>query len=63
MSGIIPVKDVGAAFLKILEDVVSDYPTSEQDRLKSVILEQFSIAMFNKQEVKNENSTGTYQAG
>ena len=57
MSGIIPVKDVGAAFLKILEDVVSDYPTSEQDRLKSVILEQLSIAMFNEQEVKNENST------
>ena len=57
MSGIIPVKDVGAAFLKILEDVVSDYPISEQDRLKSVILEQLSIAMFNEQEVKNENST------
>jgi hypothetical protein len=60
MSGIIPVKDVGAAFLKILEDVVSDYPTSEQDRLKSVILEQLSIAMFNEQEVKNENRTATF---
>ena len=59
MSGIIPVKDVGAAFLKILEDVVSDYPTSEQDRLKSVILEQLSIAMFNKQKAQNENRTTT----
>jgi hypothetical protein len=60
MSGIIPVKDVGAAFLKILEDVVSDYPTSEQDRLKSVILEQLSIAMFNEQEVKNEIRNATF---
>jgi hypothetical protein len=60
MSGIIPVKDVGAAFLKILEDVVSDYPTSEQDRLKSVMLEQLSIAMFNEQEVKNEIRNATF---
>ena len=60
MSGIIPVKDVGAAFLKILEDVVSDYPTSEQDILKSVILEQLSIAMFNEQEVKNEIRNATF---
>ncbi len=59
MSGIIPVKDVGAAFLKILEDVVSDYPISEQDKLKSVMLEQLSVAMFNKQKAQNENSTRT----
>ena len=60
MSGIIPVKDVGASFLKILEDVVSDYPTLEQDRLKSVILEQLSITMFNEQEVKNEIRNATF---
>lgn len=48
MSGIIPVKDVGAAFLKILEDVAAGYPTSEQDKLKSLMLEQLNIAMFNK---------------
>jgi hypothetical protein len=43
----IPAKDVAAGILKILEEVVQDYPIEEREELKAVLLGQLGMALFN----------------
>ena len=47
MATIIPAKDVATRILKIIEDVANEYPEEDREELKSVILGQFGMAMFN----------------
>lgn len=47
MATIIPAKDVATFILKIIEDVANEYPEEEREELKSVMLGQLGMAMFN----------------
>jgi hypothetical protein len=40
-------KDVATSILKIIEDVATEYPEKEREELKSVMLGQLGMAMFN----------------
>ena len=53
MATIIPAKDVATFILKIIEDVANEYPEEEREELKSVMLGQLGMAMFNGPEEKN----------
>jgi hypothetical protein len=43
----IPAKDVAASIMKIMDDVVNEYPEEERQELKAVLLGQLGMAMFN----------------
>jgi len=57
MSIITPQK-MAEDILKIMNDVASDYPEEDRERLKAVMLGQFGMAMFNGPETntKEKNS-------
>ena len=55
MATIIPAKDVATFILKIIEDVANEYPEEEREELKSVMLGQLGMAMFNGP-LKDKNS-------
>ena len=44
---IIPAKDVAASFMKVMDDVASEYPEEDRERLKAVMLGQLGMALFN----------------
>ena len=46
MNKIITPKQFVADFLKILEDVVADYPEDEREEAKAAILNAFGASMF-----------------
>jgi hypothetical protein len=47
MNKPITVKEMAASVLKIMDDVASQYPEEERERLKAVMLGQLGMAMFN----------------
>ena len=52
----IPAVEVAQEILKIMEEVALDYPEEEREELKTVMLGQLGLAMFNRpMEDKNEN--------
>ena len=51
----IPAKDVATFILKIIEDVANEYPEEEREELKSIMLGQLGMAMFNGP-VEDKNS-------
>ena len=40
-------KDVAASIMKIMDEVALEYPEEEREELKSVMLGQLGMAMFN----------------
>ena len=44
---IIPAKDVAASIMKVMDDVLLEYPQEERGELKAVILGQLGMAFFN----------------
>jgi hypothetical protein len=47
MSKPIPAKDMAASIMKIMDEVVANYPEEEREELKAVMLGQLGMAMFN----------------
>jgi hypothetical protein len=43
----IPAKEVAASIMKIMDEVVLQHPEGEREELKTVLLGQFGMAMFN----------------
>jgi hypothetical protein len=43
----IPAKDVAASIMKIMDEVVQQYPEEEREELKANLLGQLGMAMFN----------------
>ena len=43
----IPAKDVAAGIMKIMDDVLLQYPEEEREELKAVMLGQLGMALFN----------------
>jgi hypothetical protein len=54
MTAITPQK-MAQDILKIMDDVASQYPEEERERLKSVMLGQLGMAMFNGPAVIDED--------
>jgi hypothetical protein len=53
---IIPAKEVAASIWKIMEEVASKYPEKDRENLKSVMLGQLGMAMFNGPKEKEKNT-------
>ena len=45
---IITAQKMAEDILKIMNDVASEYPEEDRERLKAVMLGQFGMAMFNR---------------
>jgi hypothetical protein len=52
---IIPAKDVAANIMKVIDDVLLEYPKEEREELKAVIFGQMGMAFFNGP-VEKENT-------
>jgi hypothetical protein len=44
----IPAKDVAAIIIKIMDDVASEYPEDEREKLKAVMLGSLGMALFSR---------------
>jgi hypothetical protein len=52
---IITSKEMANSIMKIMDEVVLEYPEEEREELKAVLLGQFGMAMFNGQETEKNN--------
>ena len=43
----IPAKEIAASIMKIMDEVVQEYPAEEREELKAVMLGQLGMALFN----------------
>ena len=53
MSKPIPASEMAQSIMKIMEDVVLDYPEEDREELKAVLLGQLGMALFNGPMEKN----------
>jgi hypothetical protein len=54
----IPAKDVAASIMKLMDDVLLQYPEEERGELKAVMLGQLGMALFNGPVEESDDANG-----